>query len=391
MNRPRVFSSAGPRAVLAAGGTGGHVYPALAVAAELRRLRPEIELLFIGGDRMEARVVPAAGYRFRAISVHGLAGRGLSGWTRRARAAGELALGIPLLQCLNIYRCFRPQVVVGAGGYVSGPALLAARLAGIPCLAFEGNRVPGWTSRAIARMVNVLAIAWPDQEPFFAGRMRRGGRVVVTGLPIRREVVEVAREEGAARLCLDPGRVTLLVLGGSLGSRRINEAVVGGLPRLAGEPGMRGLQVVHMTGRQHPISLPGDQAETLGINYRSREYLAEHYPAALAAADLVVARAGASTVAEIAARGLPAILIPWSGAAVGEQERNAEPLAQAGAAVVLRDAELTPERLARELAALLGDGARRAAMAAASRALGRPRAAEQVAELALQVARSENW
>ncbi len=129
--------------MLAAGGTGGHVYPALAVAAELKRLRPEVRLLFIGGDRMEAQVVPAAGIRFHGISVHGLAGRGLSGLARRARSAAELALGIPVIQSRRILREFMPQVVIGTGGYASGPVLYAAKLMHIPSIALEGNRAPG--------------------------------------------------------------------------------------------------------------------------------------------------------------------------------------------------------------------------------------------------------
>ncbi len=372
--------------VLAAGGTGGHVYPALAVAAELRRLRPEVRLLFIGGDRMEAQVVPAAGYEFRAISAHGLAGRGLGGLGRRARAAAELALGIPLFQSLGALRGCWPQVVIGAGGYVSGPVLLAARLLGIPSLALEGNRTPGWTSRAAAKLVEVMAVAWPEQEAFFAARVRPSARVVVTGLPVRREVVEAMRQEGAGALGLDPGWTTLLALGGSLGSRPINEALVGALRMMAEGGRLHGLQVLHVTGRQHPVSLAPEEARAVAPSYRALPYLGAELPAALAAADLVVSRAGASTVAELTARGLPSVLIPWSGASTGEQQQNAEPLAKAGAAVIISDAQLTAERLAQVLEELLWDDARRNRMAQASRSLGRPRAAEEVARLALELA-----
>lgn len=375
--------------MLAAGGTGGHVYPALSVAAELKRLRPEVQLLFIGGDRMEAEAAPAAGIPFRAISVHGLAGRGLNGIAGRARSAAELLMGIPLFQSLAILRDFRPHAIVGTGGYVSGPVLLAAKLMGIPSMALEGNRTPGLTTKLVAKMVSLVAVAWPEQEEFFGARVRPPARVVVTGLPIRPDLADMTREEGARALGLNPSLRTLLVLGGSLGSRRINEAVTGALRLMNGEGRLRELQVLHGTGRQNPIALTAEEANQIAPLYRVLPYLDAEYVPALAAADLVVARAGASTAAELAARGLPAILIPWSGATTGEQMLNAEPFAKAGAAVVIQDADLTPERLAQALKELLGDDARRAQMAEASRLMGRPRAAEAVARLALELARTE--
>jgi len=393
------------RVVLAAGGTGGHVYPALAVAEELRRLRPNARLLFIGGDRMEAQVVPAAGYRFRRISVHGLAGRGLTRLARRTRAALELLLGIPLWQSLGALRGFRPNVVIGTGGYASGPVLLAAHLMHIPSLALEGNRTAGRTSRAAAKMVDVMAVAWPELEAYFSDRVRKSTRVVLTGLPVRPELLQVGRSEGATTLGLDPVRRTLLVLGGSLGSRPINEALVGAIRLIAGRGGFGEVQVVHATGRsaaaarsaradrgrghgdsaQSVVRLTASEVEAIAPGYRAIPYLEADYGAALAVADLVVARAGASTVAELTARGLPAILIPWSQAAAGEQTENAEPVAKVGGATVIPDAELTPERLAQALVQILWDDERRARMATASKLLGRPKAAEEVARLALEL------
>jgi UDP-N-acetylglucosamine--N-acetylmuramyl-(pentapeptide) pyrophosphoryl-undecaprenol N-acetylglucosamine transferase len=202
-------------------------------------------------------------------------------------------------------------------------------------------------------------------------------------LPIRRPIVEVGRRSGAESLCLDPSVTTLLVLGGSLGSKGINEALLGALKQLHRDREPLGnVQVLHVTGHQHcpaATRLPF-------ANYRSVPYLDRSYPEALAAADLVVSRAGASTVAEIAARGLPAVLIPWSGASCDEQVRNAEDLVRAGAAVMILDRELTPERLAAVLFGLLRDAPRRAQMAEASRRLGRPKAAEEVASIALGLA-----
>ena len=374
------------RVVLAAGGTGGHVYPALSVAAELKRMRPEACLLFIGGDRMEAQVVPAAGIRFRAISVHGLAGRGLGALARRARSAAELLLGIPLIQSLGILREFRPQVVVGCGGYASGPVLFAAKLMHIPSIALEGNQTPGLTSKLVAKMVNVMAVAWPEQEEFFKERVKASARVVVTGMPVRPGLAEMTREEGARALGFDPGLRTVVVLGGSLGSRKINEAVAGALRLMDGGGRLKEVQILHVTGKQKAAGLTPEEVKLIAPRYKVLPYLAAEYSAALAAADLVVARAGASTVAEVAARGLPAIFIPWAQATTGEQVLNAEPFGKVGAAVVIRDAELTPEALSKALEDLVWDDGKRARMARASKLLGKPRAAEAVARIALELA-----
>lgn len=395
------------RVVLTGGGTGGHVYPALAVAEALRKLRPAAELLFIGGDRLEARVVPAAGLQFRAISVHGLAGD--MPVTKRLRAALEIAAWVPLFQSLGVLRAFRPEVVIGTGGYVSGPVLLAAWLTGIPRVALDGNRVPGWTSRLVARFADVVAVAHPEMTGFFAARIRKGARVEVTGLPIRADIMLATREEGAKALGLDPARTTVLLFGGSLGSRRLNEALRGALRLLAASGAPPGLQVLHVVGQRfveefQPASPPSpspraerggpgnsmEEARTRGevpaIAYHVLPYLEPHYAEALAAADLVISRAGASTVAELTARGLPAILVPWSLASTGEQALNAEPLGRAGAAAIIPDHELTADRLAQVLLELLNDRPRLARMADAAKALGRPEAAEAVARIALELA-----
>lgn len=374
------------RVVLAGGGTGGHVFPALAVATELRRMRPGIGLLYIGGDRLEARLAPEAGIRFRAISVHGIAGRGLAGWPRRVRAALELALMIPLFQSLRELKRFKPHVVIGTGGYVSGPVLLAARLRHIPSLAIEGNRVAGLTSRAAARLVDVMAVVSTKEAEFFTPCLRREAVVAVTGLPVRAGITNLSREEGAAALGLDPSQTTLLILGGSLGSQKINQAAVEAIRLLARERGrLDGLQIIHATGERGPLAFDPTEVAAIAPGYQARSFLTE-YPEALAAADVVVCRGGASTLAEVAARGLPSVIIPWSQASTGEQVSNAEPFARAGGAVVIPDRELTGERLGAALRVLLWDEARREAVARAARLLGRPEAAAKVAEIALRLA-----
>jgi len=370
-----------PKIILTGGGTGGHVYPALAVASAIRKLRPQADLLYIGGDRLEAKVVPATGLAFRQIAVHGIAGDMTLG--KRLRALIELAAWIPLFQSLGLLRAFRPDVVIGTGGYVSGPVLLAAMLMRIPRVALDGNRVPGWTSRLVARFADVVAVAHPEMAGFFAARVRKGARVEVTGLPIRADIMLATREEGARALGLDPARTTVLLFGGSLGSRRLNEALRGALRQIATSGAPPGLQVLHVVGTRYA---GGDGKAPEGISYRQLPYLEPHYADALAAADLIISRAGASTVAELTARGLPAILSPWSAASTGEQALNAEPLGRAGAAVIIPDQELTADRLAKALLELLNDRPRLARMANAAKTLGRPEAAEAVAKVALELA-----
>ncbi len=374
------------RFALVGGGTGGHVYPALAVAEEIRRLLPDARLLFIGGDRIEARVVPSAGYPFRAISVHGLAGRGLRAWGRRVRSLCELAVGLPLWQSLAVLRGFRPQVVIGTGGYVSGPVILAARLRRIPTIAVEGNRTPGLTSRLVARMVDVMAVGWRDLAAFFEDRVRRDAAVAVTGMPVRAALVAASRERGAAEIGFDPARPILLALGGSLGSRRLNEALLEALGILSQqEARARDLQVLHMLGPGREVRTVQRDMQSLIPSYRAVKYLDDDYAHAFAAADVVLARAGASTVAEVIACRKPSILAPWAGASSGEQVKNAEPLARSGAAVVIPDEELTAERLAEALL-LLWDRERRERMSQAAALLGQPDGAARVAELALELA-----
>jgi UDP-N-acetylglucosamine--N-acetylmuramyl-(pentapeptide) pyrophosphoryl-undecaprenol N-acetylglucosamine transferase len=362
------------RVILAGGGTGGHVYPAIAIAARLRELQPNAAILFIGtSDRMEAQKVPAAGFDFAAISVRGVAGR--QSPLRRARALGRLALGLPLWQSLRLLRRFRPDVVVGTGGYVCGPVILAARLLRVPTMTVEQNEVPGLTTRLVSRLVDVAALVSEGSAARYQ-RSRRT-RVEITGNPVRPEILAAKREAGAAALGLDAGLTTVFAFGGSIGSLPLNRAFVGALELLAAEGALRGVQVVHLTGRENAFRLGPSRVEALGLRYLPLEYLdAMHH--AFAAADLVVTRAGGTTLAEIAARGLPAIIIPWSGAAANHQEQNAVSFAQSRAGSVIHDSELTPQRLAAEMKRLLADPAGRSEMARRCRELGRPAAADRV-------------
>ncbi len=355
------------RVILAGGGTGGHVIPALAIAQELRTLY-QAEVLFIGTSRgIENRLVPTAGFPLKLIEVGALKNVSLA---RRLKTL--FALPTAVVFAWRLLREFRPDVVIGVGGYASGPAMLAALLSGIPTLAFEPNLVPGFANRMVAKFVTAAAVHFQQTCRYFR-------RCHVTGVPVRREFFHSAeRSSGAGP--------TLLVFGGSQGARAINQAMLGALPALADS--LPGLRIIHQTGER-------------GYNEAQTEYLRIAVPRGLAAevqpfiddmprrfaeATLIVCRSGASTVAEITAAGKPAIFVPFPHAADDHQRRNAEALAQAGAALLIPEAELTPQRLAEAVVALFRDPARLEAMGSAARTLSHPDAAGAIARLAAKLA-----
>jgi len=382
--------------IFAGGGTGGHLYPALALAARLRELQPDSRILFIGTQRLEATKVPAAGFPIRFITVRGLAGpKSLLGLLRKIYSASLLVFGIPLWQSLIILRNFRPQVVVGTGGYVCGPVILAARLLKIPTITVEQNLLPGFTTRQLARLVDIAAL--PTQEsvevyPKPRGLFVRLGKpkLVVTGNPVRGDLLRATKAEGLTAFNLEKDRKTLLVFGGSLGSPIINRTFLEALEILADEHWFRsGVQILHVTGAPRAGAEEkwelGERARRARLRYQVLPYL-DTFPLALAAADLALCRGGGTTVAELVALGLPAIIIPWGGAANNEQYHNARPLAQAGGALVMQEDEFTAGRLASEFKNLLQNSEQLAQMAQASRALGHPEAADTIIGLMQELA-----
>jgi UDP-N-acetylglucosamine--N-acetylmuramyl-(pentapeptide) pyrophosphoryl-undecaprenol N-acetylglucosamine transferase len=295
-----------------------------------------------------------------------------------ARGVRELAAGS--LQAWKIVRDFRPAVVVGTGGYVQVPVVLAALAAGVPFLLQEQNAQPGKANRWLSRWAGAVGVPYPETAASFP----RGTRCVVTGNPVRPEILAITREQGARALGFSPSSPTVYAFGGSLGARRLNEALADAVPELLTRPG---LQLVWSTGKgqleQVTTSLAAknvDPSRRPGLVVR--EYLHDA-PAALAAADLVVGRGGGITLAEITARGLPAIIIPSPNVAHDEQTHNARILEARGAARLVPESELDGPRLAGEIRAILDDPRRRRSMAAASRALGRPDAARRLADLAI--------
>lgn len=368
------------RVIIAGGGTGGHIYPALTIAEELERENPGAELLYVGTRTgLEADIVPRAGLRFSTINVRGLVGKSPLG-----AGSGVLAALRGVGESLAILRRFRPMAVVGTGGYVCGPVVLAAVLLRLPTLIQEQNVFPGSTNRWLSRWVDEVALPLPEAAQYFPRR----ARLVVTGNPVRRAVIDARREDGIRVLGLDPGRRTVLAFGGSRGARSVNNAINGLLGAFAARDD---LQLVYVTGRDHHDAVlaaageAGIREEKSG-NIKIVPYLYDVHHA-LAAADLFVGRAGAMTIAEITVRGLPAILVPFPLAAHNEQEYNARVLADHGAAVVIPDRELDPRRLGDVLFPLLGNAGALERMAAASRSLGRPEAASTIARHVLSLAR----
>ena len=351
------------RVILAGGGTGGHVIPALAIARELESSY-SAECCFIGTSRgIETRLVPAAGFPLELIEVGALNQVSLA-----TRAKTMLGLPLALLSSLRIVRKFRPDVMIGVGGYASGPAMLAAALRRVPTVAFEPNVVPGFANRLVAPFVSAAAVHFEETKKYF-----RNCRV--TGVPVRAEFFELPQRDPATP-------PTLLVFGGSQGARAINQAMTGAMAPLRDR--IAGVQLLQQTGeRDYDTTVAA--YEKLGVPVEVYKFM-DNMPAMFARADLIVSRAGASTVAEIAAAGKPAIFVPFPKAADDHQRRNAEAMQRAGAAVMLEERDLTSANLADTVAKLLSNPANLKAMSVAAKARAHPSATRDIAELAVSLA-----
>ncbi|MGA8409588.1 MAG: undecaprenyldiphospho-muramoylpentapeptide beta-N-acetylglucosaminyltransferase [Candidatus Acidiferrales bacterium] len=348
--------------LIAGGGTGGHVFPAVAVAREWLGREPEgvRSVVIVGTERgMEAKLVPQAGLPLETIRVAGLKGMG---GMKLMRNAAMLPAG--MWDSERIVRRHRFGVAFGVGGYASGPMILAARLHGIPAVIFEPNVEPGFTNRMLAGMATRLACGFAETAKRF------GAKAVATGIPVRKEFSAAPRREHQEPF-------SILITGGSRGALPINRAVIDALDLLAARKNR--LFIVHQTGER--------DYNAVRVAYARREFRAEVVPfienmaERFAQADLIVCRSGAITVAEIAAAGRAAILIPFGAATDAHQTRNAAAMQEAGAARLLPQEELTPERLTNEIFSLLDQPGRISAMEAQARGLARPRAVEDIVDL----------
>lgn len=371
------------RTIIASGGTGGHLFPAFALAQELRG-RYGADVLLVGaGSGTERAILPQAcpeplqGSRFPVMTIRV---KGLKGVGVRGKLHALLGLPLAFRDSWAILKAFRPQIVVGMGGYASGPLVLLAALSGCKTLIHEQNAFPGLTNRILARFVDLGALSFVEAAPYLQAR-----RLEVVGLPIREELLKAHRAEAREALGFSSGRLTVFIFGGSQGAHRINEALVEALPSLKGLG--EKLQFLHATGeRDHPVV---KQAyEEAGLSALVRPFFRE-MGLAYALADLCICRAGASTIAELAALGKPSLLIPYPYAADDHQRLNALALVRIGGARMLLDRELSGEKIAAFLAEVLANPSLLQAMGERAKALGRPDAAFRLASLVGELVNSK--
>ncbi len=346
------------RVIFAGGGTGGHLFPGLAVAREFQQRDSMTEILFVGTERgIEARVLPREGFRLETIPVRGMRGRGMRGLL-------DALWGIPagLLRSWRIIRSFRPDFIIGLGGYASGPLLLAAKLRGLRCAIMEQNLRPGFTNRFLARFVDRVFTSYRESAAHFSG-----GQILETGNPVRwRQLPEVKRGD----------KFVLLVFGGSAGAHRINLAVVDAMKELSDLAAR--LQVIHQTGHADFAAIK-EVYDSLRFDAEVLPFI-EKMDEAYARADLVLCRAGATTLAELTAFGKAAILVPFPYAIYDHQRWNAQALQDRGAAEMILDQEINGELLAGRIRSYILDPSRLERMAAAARAMGRPEAAARIVD-----------
>ena len=358
------------KTIIAGGGSGGHLFPGIAVADELRGMS---DVLFMGTEKgLEARVVPELGYPIRFVRSEGVLGRSLY-----RKAVAMLKLLHATYSSLKLFKATRPDIVIGTGGYVSVGPILAAWMLGIPSLVMEQNLVPGLANRLLAHVADIVAVTYHESMSALPRH-----KTHLTGNPVRASLLKGRREQALETFGLEPDRLTVLVLGGSSGALRINEAVISALTMM-----------LDMRGRVQFLHQSGEAAfERVRDSYRKLDYKAmvvpfiREMPEAYAVADVMISRAGATTLAELTAIGKPAVLVPYPYAGA-HQEYNARKLSDAGACVMILDRELEGGVLAGELKTILGSEELRGDMRRASRGLGRTDAASKVAELALSLAR----
>lgn len=352
------------RLLIAGGGTGGHLFPGVAVAEELRAREPDAAITFVGTKRgIEARVLPELGWPLELIEVSGLKTVGVLGALR-----GLFRLPKALWQARKVVKAFAPDAVIGVGGYASGPVVLMARLRGIPTAICEQNSIPGLTNKILGRVVRAVFLSFQESARFFKPK-----KIQLTGNPVRRDLVQ--------KLLAAPppagDRVHVLVSGGSLGAVAVNELAAQALIEIAKTTP---LAITHQTGEKDLAATTKRYADA-GVAADCRAFIKD-MAATYLAADLVIGRAGATTVAELAIAGKPAIFIPYPFAADNHQEINAREMATAGAALMFRQAELTADKLRAALEPLLADPAKRAEMGTKMKALARPGAAAAVIDWA---------
>lgn len=360
-----ISSPAPYRVIISGGGTGGHIFPAVAIANELRRRQPDAEILFVGANgRMEMTRVPEAGYKIVGLDISGL---------QRRLTPENLLFPIKVMRAVRkagkLIEEFRPDVVVGVGGYASAPVLLAATSRGIPALVQEQNSYAGLVNKLLAKRVQRICVAYEGMEKFFPAE-----KLVLTGNPVRTEIASGQREEALRFFGLSPDKPVLLVIGGSLGARTLNHATAAALSRLR----EAGVQLLWQTGKLYFPEAEKQAASFASDNLKALEFV-RRMDLAYAAADVVISRAGALSVSELCLTGKPSILVPSPNVAEDHQTKNALALVTRQAAVLVTDAE-AGTRLYDEALGLLQDASRQQQLATNIRALAHPDATTTIVD-----------
>jgi len=360
------------RIIIAGGGTGGHLFPGLAIAEEIKRRDAMAEVVFVGTEYgIEAKVIPKEGYPIKFLRAAGFAGVSP---VKKVKAIAKIFLSI--LDSYKIITDVRPDLMIGVGGYASGVIMLIGSLMSSPTMILEQNCIPGLTNRILGRFVRYICITYQESIPFFPK-----SKTFLTGNPVRMHILQRDSESGYKLFSLKKGLFTVFIFGGSLGARSINSAVVGALDYLHDLKDK--IQFLHQTGMK--------DYEYVRDAYRRQGFKGTVTPfiyqmgEAYATSDIVISRAGATTLAELTALGKPAILIPYPYAAGHHQELNARKLQEMGAAKIFLDSELKSESLARTIIELYENGAIREEMQKNSRALGRPEACAKIVDIAISL------
>lgn len=360
------------RVIIAGGGTGGHIFPGLAIAEEMKRRNDSIEIVFVGTEHgIESRVVPREGYPIKYVRAEGIVGVSVF-----KKFKAFLKLFMSFIDSYRIIKSIKPDIVIGSGGYASGSIVLTAVIMSIPTVILEQNSIPGLTNKILGKFVDSICITYQDSITHFPRE-----KTFLTGNPVRNQILKGNVESAYKLFSLEKGLFTIFVFGGSAGARSINRAVVDALPYLYDI--REKIQFLHQTGQM--------DYEFVRHEYRKHEFKGTVAPfiyqmgEAYAVADLVVSRAGATTLAEITAVGKPSILIPYPYATGGHQEFNARKLVEMNAARMLLNSELSGERIAEEIKELYHDDALRIEMQKNCKTIGRPEATERIVDIVLSL------
>ncbi|MEA4961990.1 undecaprenyldiphospho-muramoylpentapeptide beta-N-acetylglucosaminyltransferase [Lutispora sp.] len=361
------------KVILAGGGTGGHIYPAVAIAREILERYEKADILFIGTERgMESSIIPREGFSFRKIKVRG--------FMRKMAFENVIAVKenlLSLIECRRIIKSFKPDIVIGTGGYVCGTMLMTAALSGIPTLIHEQNAFPGITNRILSRFVDKIALTFQEASDYFHSK----DKISVTGNPLRVEITKIGKNDGMAAFGFDEKKPLLLIIGGSRGAKKINESIT----LIAADcEKNREFQLLHMTGEsqyESVISLYKKKGIPYNTSYLKVMPYIHNAPYALAAADLIISRCGAGLISEITALGKPSILIPYPYATDNHQEYNARALEKYGAANVILEGGLNESMLFSQVKKLLSNPDKMKDMALNSKRLGKPNAASDIVEV----------